>query len=95
MRTQKNKKKEKGNKESPSVKRTWAVKFTYAFSISEFSGDMNFFRLNVIVHIVGEEQLLRTFKGALERPSVFLSLGGGEYPALVKNKLHRKGDIPS
>ncbi|BAI70178.1 truncated CRISPR-associated protein [Hydrogenobacter thermophilus TK-6] len=56
---------------------------------------MNFFRLNVIVHIVGEEQLLRTFKGALERPSVFLSLGGGEYPALVKNKLHRKGDIPS
>ncbi|RLJ70701.1 CRISPR-associated Cas5t family protein [Hydrogenivirga caldilitoris] len=43
------------------------------------------FRLRSIVHILGEEQLLKTFKEALEKPSVFLSFGGGEYPVLVKN----------
>lgn len=43
------------------------------------------FRLHAIVHIRGEEQLLKTFKEALEKPSVFLSFGGGEYPLLVKN----------
>ncbi len=43
------------------------------------------YRFEGVIHVCGEKELLENFKKALLRPKVYLSLGGGEYPVLVKN----------
>ncbi len=41
------------------------------------------YNLEVLVHVVGEEELLKDFEKALKRPSSLLFLSGGEYPVKV------------
>ncbi|WP_457600003.1 type I-B CRISPR-associated protein Cas5b [Hydrogenivirga sp.] len=43
------------------------------------------YNLRCVIHVIADGETLVKFKKALENPSVFLSLGGGEYPVLVKN----------
>lgn len=43
------------------------------------------YRFEGVIHVCGEKELLEEFREALLRPKVYLFLGGGEYPVLVKN----------
>lgn len=43
------------------------------------------YNLRCIIHVLGEGELIDEFAEALQKPKVYLFLGGGEYPVLVKN----------
>lgn len=43
-----------------------------------------FYRFELTVHIRAQRELLEEFKKALEKPSTYLFLSGGEYPVKVK-----------
>ncbi len=43
------------------------------------------YNLRCVVHVLGRSELIGEFINALQRPKVYLFLGGGEYPVQVKN----------
>jgi len=43
------------------------------------------YNLRCVIHVLGEKELIDEFEKALQKPKVYLFLGGGEYPVLVKN----------
>ena len=49
------------------------------------------YNLRCVVHVLGDGSLIDKFMSALQEPKVYLFLGGGEYPVLVKNP--RKIDV--
>ncbi len=43
------------------------------------------YNLRCVVHVLGNGELIGEFIRALQKPRVYLFLGGGEYPVFVKN----------
>ncbi|RMH79404.1 MAG: type I-B CRISPR-associated protein Cas5 [Acidobacteria bacterium] len=43
-----------------------------------------FYKFELKVHLEGDENLLKKFKNALEKPKTYLYLSGGEYPLKIK-----------
>ena len=43
------------------------------------------YNLRCVVHILADRGLIDEFMSALQKPKVYLFLGGGEYPVLIKN----------